>query len=290
MTGPEIKGVSRGAVLILLVVLADYLTGTEISFSIFYVAPIARVAWLAGRRWGMLFAALAALLWFAADRADGTTTSHFLIPVWNAFARMGLFVMTVEAAVRLRGALDRERSMARIDPLTGLPNGRVFRELALKELERARRYEHVVSLAYIDVDNFKWVNDNRGHQGGDQLLAALGELLRGKLRRTDVVARLGGDEFAVLMPETGAQAAKLALQKVRDGVRQLAERDGLPISLSIGVVEFARFGLDVEGMLHVADELMYRAKGEGKDAVHTHVFGVDEPPAGSSERTPAELA
>jgi diguanylate cyclase (GGDEF)-like protein len=272
VTRPEIKGVVRGAVLILLVVLADYFTGAEISFSIFYIAPIARVAWLAGRRWGVLFAAVAALLWYTADRAAGHDTSHFLIPVWNAFARMGLFLLTVEAAVRLRLSLDRERAHARVDPLTGLANGRVFREQIAQEVARAQRYGHALALAYLDVDNFKWVNDNRGHQRGDTLLGELGELLRVKLRRTDTAARLGGDEFAVLMPETGAEAARLALEKVRSGLKQLAERDAMPVSLSIGVVEFARFSQGADAMLHVADELMYRAKSGGKDTIQATVF------------------
>jgi diguanylate cyclase (GGDEF)-like protein len=272
VTTTEIKGVIRGVALILLVALADYLTGSEISFSIFYIAPIARVAWLAGRRWGVVFAILSSLLWYAADRAAGLQASHFLIPVWNAFARMGLFLMTVEAAVRLRSSLDRERSLARVDPLTGLANARVFRESVERELARSKRYRHVVSLAYIDVDNFKWVNDNRGHQGGDNLLTQLGELLRGKLRGTDTVARLGGDEFAVLMPETKADTATLALEKVRASLRLLAKQEALPVTLSIGVVEFERFPGDADAMLHAADELMYRAKSTGKDAIQARVF------------------
>lgn len=271
MTKKEQKGVALGVVLIFIVVLLDYLTGTEISFSIFYIAPIARVAWLAGRRWGVIFAGVAALLWYLADQAAGHEASHFLIPVWNGFVRMGLFLVTVEAAVRLHASLDRERALARIDPLTGLVNGRVFREVVAHELERAARYGHVVSIAYIDVDNFKWVNDNCGHQRGDALLGDLGPLLRSKLRRADTVARLGGDEFAVLMPETGAEAASVALEKVREALKRLAEREGLPVTLSVGVVEFARFPRDVDAVLHVADELMYRAKSEGKDRIHVLV-------------------
>jgi diguanylate cyclase (GGDEF)-like protein len=276
VTKTESQGVLIGVSLLALVVLADYLTGTEISFSIFYVAPIARVAWLAGRRWGVGFAAVSALLWYAADRAGGVDASYFLIPVWNAFARMGLFVLTVEAAVRLRTSLDRERRLARIDPLTGLANWRVFQEVAVQELERGRRYRHVVSLAYIDVDNFKWVNDNRGHDRGDVLLGALGQLLRTKLRRTDLAARLGGDEFAVLKPETGAKAATLALEKVRGDLKQMSKRESLPISLSIGIVEFERFSGDVSAMLKAADEVMYRVKSQGKDAVQTLVLRDDK--------------
>ncbi|HTC77354.1 MAG TPA: diguanylate cyclase, partial [Terriglobales bacterium] len=107
---------------------------------------------------------------------------------------------------QLAAALAAEKELSRSDPLTGLPNRRAFYEVALAEADRARRYRHPLSLAYLDVDNFKQVNDDYGHDAGDELLVRVAEVLRRNLRNNDIVARLGGDEFAMLLPETPASA------------------------------------------------------------------------------------
>lgn len=261
------RGILTGVLLLAVVVALDHLTGIEISFSIFYVAPIARVAWLAGRRWGVFFALLGATLWFAADQIGGHVTSHPLIPVWNAFARMVLFLVTVEAVTRLHASLQRERELARLDPLTRLPNARSFREFAESELRRAKRYGRSFSVAYIDVDNFKWVNDQLGHKAGDRVLERVASLLRKELRHNDYVARLGGDEFAVLMPETPLPNARIALDKILQASRNLAKEEGWPISFSIGVVGYETPPETVDDMVRAADELMYEVKRGGKDGV-----------------------
>jgi diguanylate cyclase (GGDEF)-like protein len=220
----------------------------------------------------------------------GHETSHVLIAVWNALVRMAFFGLSVEAVARLRASLERERQLARTDALTGLLNGRVFRELVAVERERAIRYAHGLALAYVDVDNFKWVNDRLGHQGGDRVLSTLGELLRTRLRKTDTSARLGGDEFAVLMPETNAANAEIAMGKLRDELAQLAAREGWPISLSVGIVEFTKPPADVDAMLRVVDGLMYEAKRGGKDAIRAMSHRDGEPLTDPARNPPAKAA
>lgn len=98
--------------------------------------------------------------------------------------------------------------------LTGVANTRAFKELAATELERARRYGRTFTLATLDLDNFKAVNDTLGHATGDRLIHDVGQAIRHRLRRVDIVARIGGDEFVVVLPETGAAAAAIALAHV----------------------------------------------------------------------------
>lgn len=258
-----------GLALVCVVVALDFLTGTEISFSIFYVAPIARVAWYSGRRWGFAFATLSAVAWFAADQLGGHIASHPLIAVWNGLARMLLFALTVYVAATLHSALERERALARLDQLTSLNNSRAFRETAAKEIERLERYGDAFSLAYLDVDNFKQVNDEFGHQAGDKVLTHVGQTLQEKLRRTDYPARLGGDEFAVLMPKTRLEPARSAIDKVLSELDGIAKEHGWPISFSVGLVCFEEPPRHVDEMVQVADAVMYEVKRGTKAAVRT---------------------
>lgn len=116
---------------------------------------------------------------------------------------------------QLEAALIKEQELARIDPLTHVSNRRAFYELAEIEIVRARRNGCPLSVAYMDVDNFKFVNDDLGHATGDLVLVTIASTLRSELRASDIVARLGGDEFAILLPETDAESAQAVLDKLR---------------------------------------------------------------------------
>lgn len=275
-------GVLASLLAIAIVVALDYLTGIEISFAIFYVAPIAYVTWHAGRRFGIGFALMSAAAWYTVDRMGGNTATHFLIPVWNAIARMGLFLLTVEAMARLRASLFEARRLARSDPVTSLPNGRAFREVVTLELDRVRRYPAAFSVAYVDVDNFKGVNDTLGHDSGDRLLAEVGRTLRTNLRASDTPARLGGDEFAILMPHTALDAARATIGKLETQLAATTKRHGWPVSFSIGLACFETPPGDVDELLRSADRLMYEVKHTGKNAIKSSLV---EPAARTRART-----
>ena len=172
---------------------------------------------------------------------------------------------------RLRATTAREATMARTDPLTGLFNRRAFIELATREVARAERYHRSVSIAYMDIDKFKAVNDAGGHKEGDRLLVQVAETLRGNLRSSDVVARYGGDEFVVLLPDTGDAAAEAVLEKLMGALRG-ATRAEWPATFSIGFITVDRPSVSLDRLVQEADTLAYAAKRAGGDCVrHRHL-------------------
>jgi len=250
-----------------LIGIADFLTGYEIGFSVFYVFPIALVTWLTSRRLGLVASLISAFVWLGADVATGHPYSHPLIPIWNTLIRLAFFVIITLLLSALRRAMERERELARIDNLTGATNSRFFYELAKMEIDRFQRYEHPFTLAYIDLDNFKTVNDQFGHPVGDQILRIVVSSVRKYLRKTDVVARLGGDEFALLLPETSEESAHIALSKIQDGLLEEMRLGNWQITFSIGVLTCSAAPHTTEELVRMADELMYSVKRESKNAI-----------------------
>lgn len=247
--------------------LLDFYTDPRLSVSIFYLLPISLTAWLLGGRSAMFMSAVAMLGWLWADVAAGELDRPAFIPYWNALIRFGYFVIVSYLFAFIRGRLERERILSRTDPLTGAMNKLAFSELTESELNRIKRYNHPLSLAYIDLDNFKVVNDTWGHKTGDRLLTTVVQTLREVMRKTDLVARLGGDEFVVVMIETKPAEARRAFAKAQTSLLAAMEKNGWPVTFSIGLVTFLEPPETVEDLLDAADRLMYRAKRRGKNRV-----------------------
>jgi len=172
---------------------------------------------------------------------------------------------------KLQTALENEKNLSRIDFLTGIPNRRSFYQALTSESKRARRYQRPTTIAYLDVDNFKQVNDQLGHGVGDELLKTIGKALDATLRETDTAARLGGDEFAILLPETDAESASVVMAKVQTNLDSVMQERKWPVSFSVGVITFTIPPESVEEMVKRADELMYEVKRSGKSAMVSQV-------------------
>jgi diguanylate cyclase (GGDEF)-like protein/PAS domain S-box-containing protein len=168
---------------------------------------------------------------------------------------------------KLREALENEKNLARLDFLTQIPNRRAFAEVLQSEAARSRRYKRPLTLAYIDLDNFKQINDHLGHETGDELLSLIAQTILANIRSTDTVARLGGDEFALLLPETEKDAAYGVVTKLRRILLETVEARQWPVTLSIGVATFVKPVDSVAMLVKVADDLMYSAKGQGKNCI-----------------------
>jgi diguanylate cyclase (GGDEF)-like protein len=241
--------------------------GSYISFTALYLIPVAVIAWYIGRSGGRAAAFVAGAAKVAADLFTAVTPQPAITIVWNAATIIVLSMVVGEVLTQLHVALDAEHDLARTDALSGLPNTRSFHELAIIELERARRYHHTFTVAVMDLDHFKQVNDTLGHDVGDRLIRDVAQALRANLRRVDVVARLGGDEFTLMLPETDAEQAQVALSHVRIALRGLDDFYGPDVKASIGAVTFRTSPETVGDMLRLADTAMYRAKAAGRDRI-----------------------
>jgi diguanylate cyclase (GGDEF)-like protein len=252
--------------------------GREISFSIFYFVPIIVVGWYGSRSSGMAVAVLTAAVWYYSDLTTGHSYANRLIAVWNAVMRLGILLVTTFFIFENRRLLDSERGLARTDPLTEVANSRYLLEILEREIRRSARSDKPISLVYMDVDNFKQVNDLLGHGAGNRLLIAVATLLARHVRDIDFVGRLGGDEFAIVLPETGEQDARGVIERVQEQLRTAMALGKWPVTFSFGVMTCYHGVCEVEELVRKADALMYRSKSDGKDRITYGVTGRQEGP------------
>lgn len=253
--------------LILLALLGwiDYLTG-DYSMIVFYLIPVSLVAWFVTWPIGVLFCLLSLVTRFTADEASSSfALNNATLHYWNLFVEFLFLLIMSLLFSALRRTLDSEKTRASTDPLTGALNRRAFFDIAEYELNRSQRYEHAITMAYIDLDNFKGINDRLGHAVGDNLLVTVTKTIASNIRSTDILSRFGGDEFVILLPETPADAAATFLGKIQHQLNQAMSARNWPVSFSIGAITYPRSPPGVEEVIKKADTLMYEVKRSGKN-------------------------
>lgn len=255
------------AVLLVALGVVDRVTGPDLSPSLFYLVPVALAAWSGGRRVGTAFAIASGMLCLVSNLAWEPSSRGEFVAYWNAIATSVVLLTAALSLSRLHGALAHERTLASTDHLTGLLNRRAFRAALEREVERAARYRHPLTIAYLDLDDFKTVNDRFGHASGDDLLAVVARTLAETLRATDIVGRLGGDEFAIAMPETDDRSARHVVALVHRTVCETLLGTSWPVTCSIGAVTFDPVPAAIDTVIGEADRLMYDAKQAGKNGV-----------------------
>lgn len=240
---------------------------------------------------GAAFVAFAAALAQGAFVISPLAVSTFILAMGFSGLFFHVFEQQARDALRLvaaqNAALD---AAARQDPLTGLPNLRAFREAAQHGAADGGAAGPPFAVVFVDVDQFKSINDRFGHGGGDIVLAAVARTLRAPLRAGDMVARIGGEEFAVLLPRTELTAAVAIAERLRAAVEALEVVVGgepLAVTVSVGVAVSGRSGDTVDAVLRNADAAMYRAKAAGRNRV---MSGPPAPPAASAAVAPARGA
>lgn len=255
-------------VLIALIAWVDIAAGYEISVSIFFLLPIAIATWYGSQRASIIYSIGCATLWFFMDtKFSAHQYINPLAPYWNGTVRLGFFLIAVGLLGQLKYHLTNEIRRSRTDDLTNLCNVRGFTEQAEILFGLAVRHGRSVVLAYIDLDNFKQVNDNFGHSEGDKVLSVVGKKISSSLRVTDVAGRVGGDEFVIVLPETDEYGAKSVLNKLRGTLFQETQKHGWPISFSVGVVSFSPSSHRLDEAIKIADSLMYQVKASGKNNI-----------------------
>lgn len=248
---------------------SDLYIGTDYPLNFFYLLPVAFVAWFAGRN-----AAVAIAIGCVAIKililVPVSETLSLLI--WKNGSAFAFYLVVGLLLAKLRQLLDKERALSRIDHLTGAVNRKVFLEVTTNEIYRLRRNDQPFTLAYIDLDNFKEINDTRGHSTGDLLLQTVVATISENIRRTDVVSRLGGDEFAILLTNSDEQAAFVAIQKIRQQLHLSVLQQNLAVTFSVGVLTCTVAPNTVDEIITLADNLMYEVKKSGKNGIRQAVY------------------
>ncbi|MGA7938175.1 MAG: GGDEF domain-containing protein [Kovacikia sp.] len=259
-----------GSFLLLLLGIIDYLTTADISLAIFYLIPITFGTWFAGRWCGFFLSLEAALIWWI-DERHIKSESYFWLVSWNTMINLGFFLITSYLLSNLKLSYEREKYFARTDSLTRAVNHRHFLELLQLEVDRSKRYNYALTVAYIDVDNFKAVNDRLGHSAGDRLLCLISQVAHEQIRSIDTVARLGGDEFALLLPQTDYEQGETVLQRLQRKWMETVQDESFPVSFSIGAATFSRLPKSADAVIEQVDRLMYAVKNRGKNGLE-HVW------------------
>ena len=197
----------------------------------------------------------------------GLEYSHPIFYFLNTLVRVAIYLLLTYLVDKLKKTQKREELAARTDFVTDLANRRYFYELLGMEIERIRRYPHPITLVYMDMDNFKQVNDLFGHKMGDNVLRYIASELKSQLRKTDVIARLGGDEFALLLPSACLPEAEVVICKLRTNLAEEMRQRNWPVTFSMGVVVCLAPPYSAEQIIDKADELMYEVKNSTKNNV-----------------------
>lgn len=255
-----------GLLALVLLGLGDYLaTAKLLEFSVFFAFPVSFFAWFLSRRTGMVASVISAAIIMGVDLSSPVHEINGRVAYWNALIWLGFFVLVTMVIAELKVLHIRERELSRVDSLTGVPSRLAFYEFATAEISRARRFRLATTLAYVDLDGFKGINDRMGHATGDKVLIAVARSMQRSIRDTDLVARMGGDEFALILPNTSKDAACKVLEKLMNTVARSMQQSRWPITFSIGAVTFLKPPESVDQMIQRADAIMYSVKQSGKD-------------------------
>ena len=198
------------------------------------------------------------------DSEFPVSVSANAIPMAEDDSRFFIFVRDITEKKRAEAQLNR---MARVDGLTGLYNRFSFTEILTSTLKAHQRSGNSLSVFFIDLDRFKGVNDNYGHDAGDDLLRQVAERLRGCCRNSDTISRWAGDEFVILLPEQNHSRSSITVaEKILDAISQPFEVFNMPVfvNCSIGIAQFPDDACDADKLIFCADQAMYQAKADGK--------------------------
>jgi diguanylate cyclase (GGDEF)-like protein len=266
-----------GLILLLAIALVDGATRFGMHLAVVYAIPLLLLAWAAGPWWGALAATFtcasrAYLVWIIAPlrTPPALALSEFAATV------LALIVLIVVLSV-LRRMLEHAYSQCQRDLLTGLVNKAGFYQVVGAEMEVCRRYRRTLSIAYLDCDNFKDVNDRFGHHVGDELLRLMASTMTRKLRASDMPARLGGDEFAVMLPEISADSARKVIEMLQLRLLHEMREHKWPVTFSIGIATFVKMPASIDDMVNQADQLMYAVKYSGKAAIRQEIYSARIP-------------
>lgn len=236
--------------------------------SFLYIIPIALMAWTNGLKSGLFYSVVAAATWVAINVFFHSDVTNIMAVYWNTLCIYVYYFLVAYLVAKVRHQTLLLQSLASTDSLTKTLNRRAFYQRLEEEIKRSRRYGQTFSVAFLDLDDFKSINDTYGHEDGDKLLQTLTEAIKSTIRTTDKLGRIGGDEFAILLPETRQDQARIVMNNILQKGFSNLKYKGKKVNFSAGVITCHNpaSGVD-EIMLHL-DRLMYEAKKRGKGLIN----------------------
>ena len=268
---PRALLIAIGLILIAVSVFADHVTGSDLSFLLFYLVPVYFLVWFTTRRLGVLASILCAVAWIVENMADKVHVYRSATSYLNMSIELVLFFLVTYLLCMLKEAIGINEDLSRTDALTGAMNRSAFYDIAGREILRLERYMHPFTVAYIDIDNFKIINYRFGHYTGDRLLCSMTDTMRKNLRKVDLISRFGGDEFTILLPETGALAAQVVLSRIRNVLLNIMEKNNWPVTFTFGTVTFLKAPSSVEEMMKKVGSVMYSGKDSGMNTIEHEI-------------------
>ncbi len=255
----------------------DYAAGFKIHLSVLYMIPVYFCTWFISFRAGAVISLLSSSTLLIGNlffhHASSANLGIVIFNVLSLFATNTTFSI---ALALLKKQFYEVHEQLRRDGLTGLLNAEAFFEAAEMERLRSIRYGHPLTLCFLDLDNFKQVNDQRGHLAGNELLKMTGEILKQSIRETDLAARLGGDEFLLLFPETGPAEVEPLIAQIQKSLQAAYQEKLCDTTPSFGVGTYYEKPSSVHLLVSQVDELMYQAKNRGKNQIVTQIFGSEQ--------------
>ncbi len=242
----------------------DILTG-NFPIDLLYLVPVFLAAWYVSEYLGA-FVCMICGLSMIVDNHIVPGNGQGLGCEWNVITEI-MFLMAINFTIAaFKKKYDRTMGLANKDCLTGALNRNGFFPIAEHEINMSRRYNRTLTIAYMDIDNFKMINDTLGHHTGDVLLSTVVKTIQENIRASDTLARLGGDEFVLLFTETAEENARKFLGKLMQKLRISMSKNGWRVTFSLGVITFANPPASVDDMIKAADLKMYSVKLRGKHA------------------------
>ena len=261
----------------LAIAVADYVTGHQDHFSVFYMLPVMLATWGIGRFAGYTVGFGCAIIWQATNALAGQVFEAPWEPVWSAVTRVAFFLVAATLAFEMRRRLTEEMGLARIDPLTGALNRRAFFEVLHSTV--SMRNSPVLGIVYLDIDDFKRVNDQFGHDAGDEVLTILANGAMAAQRKGDVVGRIGGDEFLLLVRGQTVDGVEAGIRRFCEVIRAALALTPARPSFSAGAAILpADAHANATRLIAEADTLMLHVKAAGKGHLRVERLGIDQAP------------
>ncbi len=268
---PQSVWIAAIALLSAVVMLGYAATPTHLAFVSLLLVPAILCSWFVGRGAALLVAAVTASWCCFIDQSSTPLRLGSITVAVNFSVQFAVTASVAWLVSELKTMLRFERVRANIDSATELFSRHGFMVTARYELERAKRFKRPFTIAYMDVDHFKAVNDALGHAAGDRLLSQIGAVVRRELRTLDIVSRFGGDEFVFLLPELAQADAQATIERLEKKLALSGRAFEIEVGFSFGLVSYPEADCDLESMIRIADERMYETKRnalDGRNKVH----------------------